>query len=250
MIEEIKNPQIIKLSASSIKTYEQCPRKYYFTYIEKAPKQEHDFFDLGNLCHETLETFHTEYMIKGGDKKGLSKMMGDAFSEARKHFPALSDTLVTDAKTMMADYLKVVQKNGMPIVKFCEKDFSFNISEDVMIRGFIDRMDITKDGKFRIMDYKTTKNAQYLEPFQLLVYGIWLKHEYPKMKEFTGAYVLLKHQSTLKEYNFNLIDIEETEKKLLSYAKNIKSENLWITIPGKLCNYCDFYSICPAQKGW
>lgn len=250
MTKKLKELQLIKLSASSVKTYETCPRKYYFNYIQKAPKKDWAHFDLGNLCHRTLEMFHNYYIQNGNSKKSLNKIMGDSFAKARLEYPNLSNNLVAEAKKMVSDYLKAIQKSDMPMVKFCEKDFDFSISDDVMIRGFIDRLDITKDGKFKIMDYKTTKNVQYLDPFQLLVYGIWLKEEYPEIKEFIGAYVLLRHQSKLKEYTFNLLDIEDAKKKLLSYAKNIKEENTWITIPSKLCNYCDFKDICPAQQAW
>ena len=248
MTEENKAPEIIKLSASSVKTYEQCPRKYYFNYIEKAPKKEWEHFDLGNLCHHTLETFHDHFIIEKYNKKQAAKIMGEAFAKARLEYPKLTDELVAEAKQMMTDYLKMISSNGMPKVKSCEQDFDFKIADSIMVRGYIDRIDIVKDDKFRIMDYKTTKNAQYLDPFQLLVYGIWLKKTYPDVKDFIGAYVLLRHQSKLKEYSFNLIDIEAAEKKLIDYANTIRAENAWITIPSKLCNFCDFKDICPAQK--
>ena len=250
MTEEVKAPQLIKLSASSVKTYEQCPRKYKFNYIDKLPKKHFDHFDLGNLCHKTLENFHKYFITNKYNKKLATKIIGESFGKARLEFPKLSDALVAEAKQMISNYLKMISSNGMPSVKSCEKDFDFNLAEDIRIRGFIDRIDTTKDNKFRIMDYKTTKSVQYLDTFQLLVYGIWLKREYPDIKDFVGAYVLLRHQSKLKEYSFNLVDIEDTEKKLISYANAIRTENTWVTIPSKLCNYCDFKDVCSAQKKW
>jgi len=250
MTQEIKNPEIIKLSASSVKTYEQCPRKYKFNYIDKLPKKHFDHFDLGNLCHKTLEGFHDYFISNKYNKKSAVKIMGESFAKARLGFPSLSDELVLEAKQMMFDYLKMISVDGMPNVKSCEKDFDFNITESIRVRGFIDRIDVLKNGSFRIMDYKTTKSVQYLDSFQLLVYGVWLKKEFPDIKDFSGAYVLLRHKSKLKEYSFNLVDIEEAEKKLISYANSIKTENTWVTVPGKLCNFCDFKDVCPAQKNW
>lgn len=249
-MSEEKMPEIIKLSASAVKTYEQCPRKYYFNYIQKAPKKHWDHFDLGNICHKTLELFHTKYMKKAIPKKEWGKLMSESFTKAREGFLNLSDPLILDAKEMLAEYLKSVKENGMPVVKGCETSFDFKLAEDIMVRGFVDRIDILKDKKFRIIDYKTTKNDKYLEPFQLSVYGLWLKEQHPDIKSFKGAYVLLRHGSKLKEYDFNLEDIETARKDLIAYAKKIKEENTWTPIPTKLCNYCDFKDICQVQQSW
>jgi len=248
-VEKNKQLQIIKLSASSVKTFEQCPRKYFFNYIEKAPQKEWSHLDLGNLCHKTLEIFHN-VCINKTTKKPLNKIMSEAFASARLEYPKLDDEKIAEAKQMISDYLNTIKKTGMPIVKCCEQDFEFEIANNVLVRGYIDRIDITKDGKFKIMDYKTTKNAQYLEPFQLLIYGMYLKREYPDITGFVGAYVLLKHKSQLKEYTFSITDIEDAEKEMIKYANSIKTENIWPTIPSKLCNYCNFKDICPAQKEW
>ena len=41
-----KKLELIKLSASAVKSYESCPRKYFFNYIQKAPKKQWDHFFL------------------------------------------------------------------------------------------------------------------------------------------------------------------------------------------------------------
>jgi len=245
-----KKLELIKLSASAVKSYEQCPRKYFFNYIQKAPKKQWDHFDLGNLCHKTLEIFHEVYIREGTKKRSLGKIMSYAFSVARQDFKHVTDQMLAEAKDMLADYLKAVKKNGMPVVKGVEASFKFNITDDILIRGFVDRLDILKDGRFRIIDYKTTKNVKYLDDFQLLIYGIWLKEEYPHVEAFKGAYVLLRHGSKLKEYDFNMEDVERVKKELIEYAQKIRDEDQWTPIPTMLCNWCDFKEICPAQQAW
>jgi len=251
--EKIERPeaQIIKLSASSVKTYEQCPRKYYYTYIDKQPRKEWDHFDLGNLCHRTLEIFHEIYM-KDGAKKGLSKLMSYAFKKAHLEFAHVGKKMVQEAKKLLAGYLKSVTGN-MPAVKSVEADFNFHISDDVLIRGYVDRLDIMKDARYHIVDYKTTKSVRYLDPFQLKLYGVWLKEVVdPTIKSFKASYVLLRHDSSLKEYEFNIEDVEKTKEELLIYAEKISTENTWVPVPTRLCNWCDFKDICPAQQqeGW
>jgi len=247
------NIEILKLSASSMKTYDQCPRKYYYNYIEKQERKQWDHFDLGNLCHRTLEIFHQIYMSEGTEKRTLSKLMSYSFSEARKEFDGINNILLAEAKDLVQGYLKSVSKEGMPLVKGVETSFNVTLENDILVRGFLDRIDVLKDGRFHIVDYKTTKNTKYLDPFQLLIYGLWLKNEYPHIDNFKASYILLRHGSKLKSYDFNTEDIEKCKKKIIKYAESINTsmnEDSWIPIPGPLCNWCDFQSICPTQKAW
>lgn len=246
---EAHNIELIKLSASSMKTYDQCPRKYYFSYIERLPQQEHDHFDLGNLCHRALEIFHETYIEEGLKKGSLNKLMSFAFSNAKKEeeFKEIKANIADEAKQLLLDYLKNVIENSMPLVKGVEIPFNFKINDNILIRGFIDRLDILKDGTFRIIDYKTTKNVKYLEPFQLLIYGLWLKEEYKDLDKFKASYILLRHGSKMKDYEFNLEDLKKVEKEIISYANKIKTENQWVPVPSGLCNYCDFKAVCPAH---
>jgi CRISPR/Cas system-associated exonuclease Cas4 (RecB family) len=238
---------LIKISASSVKTFEQCPKKYSFTYIERMPRKQWEHFDLGNVCHLTLENFHRSYMESAVPKEQLSKLMLTSFTDALADFPKLSSDLRKEAFKLCKDYLSNVVATGMPNVVGVEAPFEFELGEGVIIRGFIDRIDFV-DNKYRIVDYKTTKNAKYLDPFQLSIYGLWLKREHPEVVTFDASYVLLRQKSATKDYTLNVRDLERTNKELLAYAKKINNETEWPTSPSPLCNYCDFQGICPSQS--
>ena len=218
------------------------------------PKKHWEHLDLGNFCHTTLELFHKEYMDNGlGRYDNLNAIMTYAFAEAKrdKEFVGLGRDSLEAAKDMMIDYLDELKKHKMPNVLCVEQDFEFNIAPDIVLRGYIDRIDKLDNGRLRVVDYKTSKSGdRYLENDQLLIYGMWLKRQHPELKDFMGSYVLLKFHSRAKDVDFNTADLEKMESKLLKYAGEIKTENEWITIPSGLCKYCDFYDICPAQKGW
>lgn len=246
----MKQSQIIKLSASAVKTYEQCPRKYFYNYIERAPRKQWDHFDLGNLCHKTLELFHLDYIKNKKKKQALGKIMSKSFKEARKDFPKMSVKLIEEAKDLIQDYLNKMKQDGMPNVKGVETYFNISLADDVLVRGYLDRLDMTPDGRYDIIDYKTTKNTKYLDEFQLLVYGLWLKEQYPDVEAFRGSYVLLRHGAKLKSYDFNMEDVDSIRKKLLGYAKSLKEENTWSPVPTALCNWCDFKNLCPTQQSW
>lgn len=250
---EEKKVEILKLSASSMKTYDQCPLKYKYNYIDKLPRKEWDHFSLGNLCHRTLEIFHQTYMKEGTSKRSLSKLMSYSFALARKEFGGIHKNILVEAKGLIRDYLDSVARNEMPLVKGVETQFNFNLEKDILVRGYLDRIDIMKNGIFHIVDYKTTKNTKYLDSFQLLIYGLWLKHKYPHINNFKASYILLRYKSKLKSFDFNTEDIIKCKKKIIEYANSINTsinENTWTPVPGKLCNWCDFKQVCPTQQGW
>lgn len=247
---ENKQTQIIKLSASSVKTYKQCPKKYYFNYIERAPKKEWAHFDLGNLCHKTLELFHLACMKNAPPKNKWADLMGECFSKARKSYPKMEAPLLIEAKGLLIGYLKNLKNNGLTDVRGVETPFNFTLSEDIHVRGFLDRYDVLEDKRFHILDYKTTKSVDFLDEFQLLVYGLWLKREYPEVKSFRGSYCLLRYDGKLKSFDFSIEDVNKIERELIAYANTIREDNVWTAIPTRLCNWCDFKDICPAQKGW
>jgi RecB family exonuclease len=238
---------IIKVSASSVKTFEQCPKKYYYNYIDKMPRKKWEHLDLGNVCHLTLENFHRLYLEDPAPKDKWHNLMAAAFGDALKEFPQLTKEIKDEAFRLCKEYLNTLKDNGMPNVVGVEAPFEFELGDGVVVRGFIDRIDFEKD-RYRIVDYKTTKNTKYLDPFQLSIYGLWLKREHPEVTTFDASYVLLRHKSTTKDYTLNVRDLERTNKELLTYAKNITNETEWPTSPSPLCNYCDFQGICPSQS--
>lgn len=240
-----ESPSLIKLSASSTKTFEQCPRKYMYTYIDKLPKKSWPHLVLGTFCHAVLEQFHNEW---NADKNlELAALMGKCFSETRPRYPSMNIDQIEEAKKLLQEYLYVSEKNGMPNTLGVELPFKIEVDK-YLLRGFMDRVDIDKDGLFHIVDYKTTKNAKYLDDFQLLVYGMALRNKYPDLDRFRGSYVLLRQSSKLVTWEFSLKDVENCEKKIIDYGLRIETEQTWEKRPSQLCNWCDFYE--PCQGSW
>lgn len=240
--------EIIKLSASSMKTFDQCPRKYYYNYIDKQPKKTWDHLDLGNLCHKALEIFHQGQVEGKLDKMMPSELMKKAFYEAKKDFN-VKYSVIQEAFDLVGKYLTALNNDRLPNVYKVEKDFNFHIADDVKIRGYLDRVDI-EGNDYHIIDYKTTKNEKYLDPFQLTVYGLWLQKEFPDVEQFKGSYLLLRHNSKLKSYDINKEDLKKCKAKILKFAEQIKDckqQDIWVPIPTPLCNWCDFKAICPTQ---
>ena len=241
---------MIKLSASSIGTYEKCPKKYHYHYIEKPdiPKQDWSHLEFGKCLHRALELFHLDLMknIKSPDEYSLAMRL--SFIEALKEFDVelLKPELPT-AKNILQKYLDTIHQNGLPKVVSVELPFQFKI-QGLELKGFIDRIDQIGTGKYKVVDYKTNKNPKYLNNFQLLLYALAVKNHFPDAEEIMGSYVLLKHDCKTMDWVFKKQDIKNTIDKILKVGKDIETDTLWEKKPSALCNWCDYKDIC--QNSW
>ncbi len=242
--------KIIKLSASSIGTFEKCPKQYHYRYIEKPKVKETDwsFLEFGKCAHSALEYFHLHLMENIEEPESYGDIMKTSFKKALKEYDIdiLRDELPL-LKEVLQNYLDVILEEGLPHVISAEMDFNFKIGE-YTVRGFIDRIDKVGPEEYHVVDYKTNKNPKYLTNFQLLLYALALKERFPDAKIIHGSYVLLKHKSKLKSWTFTEKDYQDTIDKITSTGLSIDTNTFWEKKPTVLCNWCNYKSIC--QDAW
>jgi putative RecB family exonuclease len=237
----------LELSASRVKTYKQCPRKYYYSYIEKLPKKDWDHFDLGTFVHGVLERFHSVFK-KSPMEIDLNGLMTECFKKQREFMnqnKVLSTEILNNAKEILKLYLKNMKEDGLSSeVLNIEDDFIIDLNEKCKIRGVVDRLDVDNDGIFHIKDYKTSKDPKYMEPEQLIIYGIYLFNKFENIDRFRASYIMLRFGNMHIPYDLNREDVEKEKKKLIECADNILEEERWISRPTRLCDWCDFKSVC------
>ncbi len=242
----------LKISPSSVKTYEQCPRKYYYSYIEKLPKKTFEHFDLGTLVHGALEFFHSEYPDESKRPNDLQQLMSESLKRQWDKMIVksnISRETFIDAKTLLKGYLSNIIKTGLSSsIIALEDSFEIQLNDEFVMRGVVDRVDLDNDGTLHIKDYKTNKTDKYMTPFQLQAYGLYLFNKYENIDKFKASYIMLKLGCKPMSYTFNNEDVEKVKNKLIEYAESIYNEEKWGAKPSKLCDWCDFKEIC--FKSW
>ena len=241
---------MLKLSASSIGTYQKCPKQYHYRYIEKPDviKKKWVFSEFGSCAHKALELFHLDLMSNVRSPDIFGDIMTECFIAALQEYDQkLLEPEMNSLYEVIQNYLFKIKKEGITQVIAVEKEFSLTINGHI-VRGYIDRIDKVNDNTYHVVDYKTSKSPSYLTNFQLLVYALAVKELYPDAENISGSYCLLKHKSDMMSWDFSDDDLKETVEKIKSIERDIELEIKWVKKPSKLCDFCDYKDICQGSS--
>jgi ATP-dependent helicase/DNAse subunit B len=243
----------LRLSVSKVKTFDQCKKQYEFNYILKLPKKDRDYHIFGKFCHRVLEWFHQQYI--DGCLLPYNITMTDAFKVSWTEYKdKMTPEMKKECWNIVDQYLRLITKNkqtGLPAnVINVEKRFEFNISENLVLNGAIDRIQLDADNVVHVADYKTTKNKKYLKNdfFQLLTYASVILSENPDIEKVRASYIILRHDFEYITTEFSKEEILAVKDKYLKYGDQILSEKDFTPNPTILCGYCDFLGSCEAGQ--
>jgi RecB family exonuclease len=243
----------LRLSVSKTKCFNQCKKQFEFNYILKLPKKDREYHVFGKFCHAALECFHKQYI--DGCLLPYHITMADAFKVAWKEFKLkMTPEMKEECWDILNKYLALItkdKKNGLVAnVIHAEKKFDFAITENLILNGAIDRIQLDADNVIHVADYKTTKHKKYLKNdwFQLLTYAYVILSEDPTLEKVRASYILLRHDFEYITTEFSKAQILEIKDKYQEYAKQIQAETEFAPNPTALCSYCDFLEHCPTGK--
>lgn len=244
---------IFRLSVSKSKTFTQCQKKYFYTYIEKLPRKSFSFHTTGKFCHKVLEDFHLALLNNCQDE--FNKIMSDCFKSATEEFKKdLTKEMKKDCWDMINQYLIIMNEqkktNTLRKVIACEKPFEIIIDEKVLVNGVIDKIQIDPDGVICVADYKTTKDLKYMKDdwFQLKTYAWVLYMQDSTITKVRGSYIMLRHNFKEISKDFTLDEILEVRDEYIKYTESITNTTEYKASPSGLCMYCDASDVCPSAQ--
>jgi len=206
-------------SYSSLKTFEQCAKKYYHLKVLKDVKDEGSEATIyGNEAHKAAE----DYVSAGTP-------LPARFSYMQKTLDALL---------------------AIPGEKYCELKLGVELSdtgylpcdffgEEVWWRGIADLLIINEDIGY-LVDYKTSKNAKYADTKQLDILAAAVFTRFPQLRKLKSAlafvvsneFVKKEHTSDLRKSYFATFT---PELDRLSVAEDT---GVWNANSGPLCKFC------------
>ena len=170
----------VKLSASRLKTFLECKRRYYYRYIANLdevslPREKRDQRDIGIMLHSILNSFYKKKDHISDADELLLYLQKKLYQEIKDDisFKFQVDLWLERLKEFAKSEVLHFQE-GFRVLD-TEVDMSRNFGE-FKIAGKIDRIDI-KDGKINVIDYKsgninfgTAKSLEKWTDFQLQFY--------------------------------------------------------------------------------
>ncbi len=247
-------------SHSKLSTFEQCPLKYKFRYIDKIKPEIEKSIEahLGTSVHDTLEWVYNT--VKDNPEKNPPSMddIIQHYIEAwQKGYS--ENILIVKKQFTERDYLnKGIQFLADYFQKHypfkdgtieCEKQIIIDLDEDIQIKGFIDRLvHNIETGKYEIHDYKTANTLPTQEKMdedrQLALYSIAIKETYGEDKEVVLIWHYLAHNQDIisKRTQEQLENLKQETKDLIERIENTRE---FISRTSILCEWCEYKSICP-----
>lgn len=258
-------------SPSSINTYKQCPRKYYYQYIEKIATKPSIHLTRGRIVHTILENFFKINLSQVPEenfmfilKVFINDMLEQQWRRSGTEFRLLPlteqqlDFYHLETKDMINNwYLNFLRKLAAEMKHYSLQD-SFArltprveveyVSEQYGIHGFIDAVH-EKDNEVILMDYKTSKTPRISTEYrlQLALYALMYHETHKRCPDKVGIN-FLKFGEELLDVDEELIDIAKFEAELIHMNTATKKKEDYPPKQGPLCKFstgqCDFYGWC------
>ena len=240
-------------SVSSTRTYEACPRRYWFSYVERVPEPRAEVpqhWRFGTVVHRGLEA-------------GYLRQRDVGFSDNLRHtiptaIAAVRDSWVAEsmpddpnelgrAERVVAASLATTRLRGRDILGV-ERFFRAETPEGLRIAGAVDLVVRSGEGAIEIRDHKVTRYTRTPEAlagdFQLGLYAWLARQTWPWVREVTVAhhYPLLR---TLVRTPLATDAAEGALERVRTTALVAEADHEFAPRPGPECAVCAYATLCP-----
>lgn len=234
----------MKLSHSSISTYNTCPKSYEFKYIQRLPQAPKGYFSLGKSVHSALE-----FMYQGErcpDLDAVLTHLDTSWLSAGYKDEAAERKAKREAVAMINDYYA---KHAAAWRKPLAIELKFDITVDhVRLTGFIDRIDADENNTLHVLDYKTGRELEpgrALDDEQLTMYQMAVE----ALELGEVGQVSLMHVPTSTWHTAPARDtaaVDRLKRKIVDTADAIARGEYPAKPSEKACGLCDYKASCPA----
>ena len=245
-------------SHSRLSCFEQCPHKYKLQYIDRVETEVEESIEafLGSRVHETLEKLYQDLKFqKENSLDGLlsylheiwEKNWDDSIVIVKEEYGP--DNYLKMAEKFISDYYNRYQPFNQGKTIALEDRIIINLDKNgnYQLQGYIDRLVEVKDGFYEIHDYKTNSrlpiNDYIKNDRQLALYMIGVKNNYPDVKNVKLIWHFLAFDKEIDSTRTNE-ELENLKKDTIELIQNVESEERFPTNSSRLCDWCEFKTIC------
>jgi len=236
----------MRLSYSAISTFNQCPQKYKWQYIEriKAPTTP-DLF-LGWLVHLVLE-----YALQNAPAMPPVNKLLELYN-LRWNPSIFKDSAIEkeyhQAGAEMIKSFHNAYAPGLSTVLNVEKFFEIRWKNHLIV-GKIDRIDRLPSGEIEIIDYKTNRKlpseSDFKFDFQLPLYQWAAQTLWSNIDKAKLTLYFLRHGKKITPENIKTLPV--LQGYILETVEKINTSD-FLANPSPLCAWCEYSNKCPEGQ--
>lgn len=283
--EEVVKPSILPckntikkqrmLSPSQINTFRQCPRKWYYSYIEKLPSFPSIHLLRGSAVHSAIEEISklkalpnktwkarlkSAAMNKLNDKwKSVDKLKGMTDEEKKKFYDesvmmieAYLQNLYFRIETTLISGKAKAPTHAWHLIK--PKFSEIYLKDDKLkVRGIIDEVHKDFSDNVYLLDLKTSNKyrMQISDDYklQLAIYAYLYKEDTGKAPTYVAIQYLKYNETYFIPVNRSLIDWAKAQIQTMRFfiEKWEDDKSQYYKTESKLCDWCDYYDTCKVD---
>jgi len=262
-VDETPAPRRPSLSPSRASDFKTCPLLYRFRTIDRLPERKSAAAVRGTLVHAVLEKLY-DLPAAGRSPEAAQALIPEAWRELQEE-PGIQElfaeggdggsleTWLASAGRLVETYFALedptrIQPHGR------EELVEVTLPDGLLLRGFVDRIDVAPNGALRVVDYKTgampREAFEAKALFQMKFYALVL---------WRTRGVVASQLKLLYLGDGDTLTYAPDEQELVRFERTLQA--IWVAIeravatgdfrPNKsrLCDWCDHQALCPSFGG-
>ncbi|WP_341715928.1 RecB family exonuclease [Micromonospora sp. FIMYZ51] len=248
------------LSPSRAADFKTCPLLYRFRSIDRLPERPTVEQARGTLVHAVLERLF-DLPAAGRTPEAAGDLVAPQWDRLVTEQPELAglfaDTdpaeFLRSAAALLDGYFTVEDPRRLEPAER-EALISAVVDDELLIRGYLDRLDVAPDGALRVVDYKTggapREAFEARALFQLKFYALVLwrtRGVVPRVLR-----LLYLKDAEVCDYTPDAEELVRFERTVVALWRAIEQATATRDFrprPSRLCDWCSHQEHCPSYGG-
>jgi putative RecB family exonuclease len=270
--EDAQAPRRPSLSPSRAADFKTCPLLYRFRTIDRLPERKSLAAVRGTLVHSVLERLY-DLPAAGRTVEAAQELVAPAWAELREepgvadlfavaqedgaetdtNAPESVETWLASAGRLVEKYFTLedptrIQPHGR------EELVEVTLPDGLLLRGYVDRLDLAANGALRVVDYKTGSTPREAFEgkalFQMKFYALVLwRTRGVVASQLKLLYLGDGEALTYAPDEAELVRFERTLQAIWTAIERAVATGDFRPNKTRLCDWCDHQAFCPAWGG-
>jgi putative RecB family exonuclease len=259
-------PRRPSLSPSRAADFKSCPLLYRFRTIDRLPERKSRAAVRGTLVHSVLERL---YDLPPAERtvSAAQELVAPAWAELREE-PGVEELFAGDdgdpagegVEAWLASAGRLVEtyfalENPQRIQPHGREELvEATLPDGLLLRGYVDRLDVARNGALRVVDYKTGSTPREAFEgkalFQMKFYALVLwRTRGVVASQLKLLYLGDGEALTYTPEEAELVRFERTLQAIWAAIERAVATHDFRPNPSRLCGWCDHQAFCPSFGG-